>query len=436
MTKGFLIAIACCLARFAHAQAAAAMFRGNLAHTGVYEAPGVLTFTKVKWKFHTDGLVISTPAIANGVAYVGSTDHNLYAVDLGSGTAKWKFETGARISSSPAVERGIVYVESYDGHLYAVDARTGRLTWKFAVPGERRFAGSHLHGYLPAAEVMPDQFDVYLSSPAVWHGVVYFGSGDGNVYALDATTGQLKWKYKTGDVVHASPAIADSTVYIGSWDGYFYALDANTGRQRWRYKTGDDPEIHNQVGIQSSAAIANGVAYFGCRDSKLYALDTRTGALKWAVDNKGSWVNTSPAVSDGRVYYGTADTRLLRVLDANSGADIASRQYTWYFFSSPAIAGHMLYIGNWDGRLIAIDRRTLKDAWVYQTDASRLGAATLSQPDGSMNYRAASQERGFYDGLPVALNRFFSVGTFLSSPVVVDSVIYIGSTDGNLYAIM
>jgi outer membrane protein assembly factor BamB len=70
---------------------------------------------------------------------------------------------------------------------------------------------------------MPDPFDVYLSSPAVWNGAVYFGSGDGNVYALNASSGQVKWKFKTGDVVHASPAIADGTVYIGSWDTYFYS---------------------------------------------------------------------------------------------------------------------------------------------------------------------------------------------------------------------
>ena len=59
---------------------------------------------------------------------------------------------------------------------------------------------------------MPDPFDCYLSSPAVWNGAVYFGSGDGNVYALDAASGALRWKFKTGDVVHASPAIADGMV--------------------------------------------------------------------------------------------------------------------------------------------------------------------------------------------------------------------------------
>src|SRR6202035_6079362 len=98
-------------------------------------------------------------------------------------------------------------------------------------------------------EAMPDPFDVYLSSRAVWHGAVYFGSGDGYVYALNATSGALVWQFKTGDIVHASPAIADGNVFIGSWDSYMYALDASTGAERWRFKTGEGPDIHNHVGI-------------------------------------------------------------------------------------------------------------------------------------------------------------------------------------------
>jgi eukaryotic-like serine/threonine-protein kinase len=162
-----------------------AMFRANPQHSGIYDAGGVLHFSNIKWKFHTDGSVISSPAIANGIVYVGSTDHNLYAVDVERGTLRWKFKTGSRVTSSPAVSGGLVYFESYDGNFYAVDAAK-------ETAGERRFAGKHLHGAFPVTETMPDPFDFYLSSPALWNGAVYFGSGDGNVYALDAVSGQLR----------------------------------------------------------------------------------------------------------------------------------------------------------------------------------------------------------------------------------------------------
>jgi outer membrane protein assembly factor BamB len=410
------------------------MFRGNPAHTGVYDAAGVPKLTGVKWKFHTNGYVISSPAVVGDAAYVGSTDGNLYALDLSLGTEKWKFKTEARIASSPAVEGGVVYFGSYDGKFYAVDAANGQLKWKFATPGERRFAGKHLHGGIPEGETMPDPFDCYLSSPVVFGGNVYFGSGDGSIYSLDVGSGKLRWKFQTGDVVHASPAIADGTLFVGSWDSYFYAIDAASGKEKWRFKTGEDHDIYNQVGIQSSAAVADGIVYFGCRDSNLYALDARTGEKKWAYNNKGSWVIVSPVVTGGKLYFATSDSALFHALDAKSGTEIFSLKLTWPMFGSPSLAGDLLYLPSEDGKLRAIDLKTQKVSWEFQTDGSQQNLAAFSKPDGGPKYAAAFTEN-FYDNMVIGVNKMYSVGTIFSSPVAVGDVIYFGSTDGNLYAI-
>ena len=82
------------------------MFRGNLQHTGVYSAAGVPKFNAIKWKFHTGGRVVSSPAVVDGVVYVGSTDGNFYATDAASGTVKWRFTTKAWEVSSPAIDSG------------------------------------------------------------------------------------------------------------------------------------------------------------------------------------------------------------------------------------------------------------------------------------------------------------------------------------------
>jgi eukaryotic-like serine/threonine-protein kinase len=413
------------------------MFRGNPAHTGIYAGPGPRTLDHIKWKFSTGVYMISSAAVVGGTVYVGSTDGRLYAVDAASGTQRWAYKTGARITSSPAVSDGVVYFLSYDDTAYAVDAATGAAKWKFATRGEHRYTATHIHGTLPRAEAMPDMYDTYLSSPVVWRGSVYFGSGDGNVYAVNAATGVLRWKFKTGDVVHSSPAIADSTVYIGGWDTWFYALDARTGKLRWKFKTGDDPEYHNQIGVQSSPAVAGGVVYFGCRDNHLYAVDARTGRKKWSVANNGAWVISSPAVRDGKVYYANADGRSFFELDAATGKQLYSMKSSWYFFSSPAIAGDMAYIGNWDGRLFAIDLATHRTTSVFQTDSSRANLATYIKPDSSMFFGAAlgNGREYFYDLHVRALGRIWTMGSFLASPVVADGVVYLGSMDGNLYAL-
>jgi eukaryotic-like serine/threonine-protein kinase len=414
----------------------AAMFRGNLSHTGIYNSQEGPQLNRLKWKFHTNGSVLSSPAVANGTIYVGSSDHNFYAINLDSGTLKWKFKAKGRIASSPAISDGIVYFGSWDGAFYALDAETGHVKWQFQTEGEHRFTAKHLHGSQPAAESMPDPFDFYLSSPAVWNGAVYFGSGDGNVYSLNASDGKVKWKFKTGDVVHASPAISEGTLFIGSWDSYFYALDASTGAEKWRFKTGEDADTHNQVGIQSSAAVAGGIVYFGCRDSNFYAVDAKTGKQKWAFNNKGSWVITSPAVKDGKVYFATSDTGLFYAFDASSGNQLFSLNFkSWPLFSSPAIAGSTAYIGSHQGKLFAIDLVNRKLAWTFETDASKLNGPTYTKPDGTPNYEAAFTD-DFYDDMVAGVGKLLSVGAILSSPIVVDNVVYFGSADGNLYAVM
>jgi len=413
-----------------------ATFRGDSQHSGVYEAAGVPKFTGVKWQFHTKGQVVSSPAIAGDSLYFGSSDHWLYALDLATGAQKWKFKTEGRVASSPAVSAGIVYFGSYDGNFYAVDGASGQLKWKFQTGGERRFAAKHLHGAEPASETMPDPFDFYLSSPVVWNGRVYFGSGDTNIYALDAATGDLKWKFKTGDVVHASPAISGGTLFVGSWDSYFYALDVGSGREIWRFKTGEDPVIHNQVGIQSSAAVADGVVYFGCRDSKFYAVDAVTGKEQWSYSNKGSWVISSPAVLHGKVYFATADTGLLHAFETKSGAPLFSLDFKhWVMFSSPAIAGDTLYIGSDQGRLNAVDLKAQKVAWIFETENSKKNGPTYTKPDGVPNYEAAFFDF-FYDDMVTGVQKMLSVGAILSSPVVAGNTVYVGSTDGNVYALM
>ncbi len=412
-----------------------AVFRSNPAHTGVSAAPGVPEFHKLKWQFHSKAAIYASPVVNGDTVFIGSDDHNFYSLDLATGTEKWKFQTGSRVRGSAAVSNGSVFFASYDSNFYCLDAATGKLKWKFKTDGERRFAAKHLHGAEPASETMPDPFDFFLSSPVVANDLVYFGSGDTNIYALDAATGTLKWKFKAGDVVHASPAFANGTIYIGSWDSYFYALDAATGAEKWRFKTGEDPDTHNQQGIQSSAAIADGIVYFGCRDSNFYALDATTGKKLWVFPNKGSWVIASPAVADGKVYFATSDTGLFHAVDAKTGASVFSLDFKhWPMFSSPAIAANFAYIGSHDGRLLAIDLNGQKIAWSFDTDGRKQNAATYTKEGGVPKYEAAFFDF-FYDDMVAGQQKMLSTGAVLSSTAIAGNTILFGSADGSVYAL-
>ena len=410
-----------------------AMFRGDAAHSGVYADPGPRQLRGVKWRFATGDRVVSSPVFSDGVLYFGGDDGNVYAVDAASGRQKWKFATRGPVPCTPAVAAGLVYFGSYDGRFYAVEAETGHLRWKFSTGGERRFEAKGIHGFLPKNQTIPDPFDVFLSSPVVAAGAVYFGSGDGNVYALDASTGELRWKFATGDVVHASPAFNVGTLYVGSWDSYFYAIDASTGKQKWRFHGGEDPVAHNQVGFQSSPAVVDGVVYTGCRDSNLYAIDAATGKEKWRFFNNGSWVNASPAVVNGKVVFATSDSSLFHVADAATGKPVLEQSTRAYVFSSPAVAGGVAYYGVFNGTLEARDVGTGALLWEYQSETAKKNPNWTLTSERKLN--DALLFHSLWREAPiVAADLEFSVGV-LSSPLVVNQVVYFGSADGYLYAL-
>jgi eukaryotic-like serine/threonine-protein kinase len=414
---------------------AQATFHGNVARTGVYEGGGPTQTPDVKWTFKAAGPIVTSPAIVDGVVYIASMSGHLYAIDQATGQEKWNFKSSRPIASSPAVDSGTVYFVSSAGSLAAIDAATGQPRWVYAIEYERKFEAQGLHGYPSARQTIPDAWDVFTSSPAVAHGKVYFGSGDGNVYAVDTKTGVLQWKFATGDVVHASPAVAGNTVYIGSWDSQLYAIDAETGQQKWAFKAGQDPNYHNQVGFQSSPAVADGTVYVGCRDAHVYAIDAATGRKKWDYPTSKSWVNGTPAVRDGTVYVGTSDTSRFMALDARTGRLKFAFTAGAYIFSSAALAGELAYFGSHNGRLYAVNTKTGQLAWQFQTEGSKRDPMKILNADGTLNREQLTPVFGDFQDMYVDFYRFISVGAIMGSPAVDRGVVYVGSMDGILYAL-
>ena len=136
-------------------------FRYNATHLGDYSpVAGHMSNGNLLWRLTTGDYVLSSPALVDGVVYIGSDDNNTYALNATTGTKLWNYTTGGAVLSSPAVINGTVYVGSNDGNVYALSAATGAKVWSFTTG------------------------DYVFSSPAVVNGTVYVGSNDGNVYAI------------------------------------------------------------------------------------------------------------------------------------------------------------------------------------------------------------------------------------------------------------
>lgn len=154
----------------------------------------------------------------------------------------------------------------------------------------------------------------------------------------------------------------------------------------------------------------------------------------WCVNNNGSWVVSSPAVNDGKVYFATSDSRLYQIVDALTGKPVLQQEEKAYIFSSPVIAGDVVLLGVTNGSLLARDRVSGKVLWEFQTEASQRNLGWVLTADRHFNNSLLLRSQ-WQEPTIVATTRMQSVGTIFSTPLVGDGVVYVGSTDGNLYAI-
>jgi len=411
------------------------MFRGDAFHSGVFDSLPVTMEPGLKWTFKTNGPVISSPILFDGKLYIGSNDGNLYCLEASSGLELWRFRTGGAVCSTPAVLDKRVFFGSYDGKFYSLNADTGDLIWQFVTAGEKKFSAPGIHGNKPKDSVFVDDWDLFLSSPAVAGNKVYFGTGSGYCYALDVNKGNLLWKFKTNGVVHSSPAIGFGNVYIGSWDTYMYALDKNTGQEKWKFKTGIDTIIYNQTGIQGSPLIKDSLLYFGCRDSYLYALGAVSGKKIWQRYNNTDWVITTPLIYRDKIIYGTSANKKLIALDKHTGALCYEVQNKGFIFSSPALAGACMYYGEFNGLFTCADGNTGKKLWSYQITGAQRDNYRILARDSSINETLVFDSSKIAKEKMSAIRMIFSLGAVLSSPVIQNKTAYFGSADGNVYAL-
>ena len=182
-------------------------------------------------------------------------------------------------------------------------------------------------------------------SVAVANGIVYIGSDDYTLYALNAATGAFIWSYTTGLYINGAPSVANGIVYVTSADYTLYALNATTGAFIWSYNTG--------YYLQTTPAVANGVVYLAANNDKLYALNATTGALLWSY-TAGSYVISSPLEGNGVVYAASYSDDKVFALSAKNGKLLWS--YTVggpYLDGSPSLVNGMLYIGANDHKVYA-----------------------------------------------------------------------------------
>jgi outer membrane protein assembly factor BamB len=189
----------------------------------------------VLWRFETLGPVQSEPFYdrREDALYFGSNDGALYKVDAATGSLRWRFSTGAEISRRVIEKDGVIYAVNANDTVIAINSKTGAMVWNQHRPPA---LGMEVAGY---------------AGPLVWRGLVYTAFSDGTVTAYDARSGDERWApvdlsaaaeqtigelptYLDVDTTPVADVIEDQpVVYVGSYEGGVFALNADTGARAW-----------------------------------------------------------------------------------------------------------------------------------------------------------------------------------------------------------
>ncbi len=278
---------------------------------------------------------------------------------------EWKFKTNGPFFSSPVISGNIVYAGSLDSTLYAVDIPTGKLKWKFKTGGEIR------------------------STVCLYGEYVLLYSGDATLYSIDKNSGKVVWTFKTkggilgdrrydfADYFQSSPVVHNGKIFFGAGDSRIYALDVKNGALIWSFKT-------NGI-IHTTPVIYKDRLFIGSFDGNLYALGQERGDLLWKFKTAGhryfpdGEVQGSPVVANDLVYFGARDYNLYAI-DAMHGYAHWNKAFPFGWAMAVTPRDSVIYVGTSDDRvLISMDSRSGTELWRTDVKFNIFGPCMLSR---------------------------------------------------------
>lgn len=311
------------------------------------------------WTFKCEDEIRGTASYQDGVIYIGSYDHNLYALEADNGKFIWKYPANGGIVSKPAIHDNKVYFGSTDQYIHAVSSRSGKKVWVQSTDG------------------------AIYSSPTIAEGHLFIGSDDEQLHVLNILAGREAWSVNLGSRVRSSPIVAADSVFVGSENGEIQCYDFS-GNIRWRTAA--------KRAVTATPHFYDGVIYITSLDGVLYAIDAKSGWVIWRYRMESGSIGT-PTSHENHVYVGSTDNTFYCV-------NIKSANKVWSFDtdnqinSSPVLYKGAVYFCNVDGLVYSLHAGSGRLRWKYQAEGSITG-----------------------------------------SPIIVNDILYIGATDNKVYAL-
>ena len=346
------------------------------------------------------GSAIYAPAaVRDGVAYVGTIGGMFNAIALKDGSFVWAFAAGRPIYGQALATAEHVYFVCDNGFLFKLDRKTGKEVWRYDL-GDAQVTRVLQHQVI--ANSGDFDFDSRAPMPVLADGVIYVGSGDGSLHAVNAASGQRVWRFEGKGKIRTDAIVDGQRIICASLGDFVYAVDRQTGKQLWEKNT-YGPHTSSPVLIGDKLIVGN-------RNGLLAALNPATGERIWRMLFWGSAVESEPTPGEGTLFYiGSSDLRRVSLIDSKDGRVVWRTDIYGWAWPRPAVTETMVYAAAVGvepyqmrhlGSLSALDRRSGKIVWRWP----------MPEWPGSW------------------------LNGFAASPVIDGKTLVVGGLDGTLYA--
>ena len=363
----------------------------------------------VAWSYKATGPIETAAALTQDHAFFATESKQIFALHRASGKLAWSFRARGECMASGVTGAGAFFAGCDDGILHAFEQATGNERWSHNAGGE--FTGG--------------------AAFSARHGTVIVGSSKPSVLALDARTGEVKWKFtgRTLKTVSSTPVLdaEEAFVYVGDDGGRFYKLHADTGAVAWEKELEAD---NNEWNVRCAANVLDDVVLVSAGDpdhpppyGSVFALSTVDGKERWRSDcaggpNKCSSCWTTPEIVDGVVVLGCGidgePSGKAWGMQPATGKLLWQRDFPHDIQTSAPLAlpdGKAFVTGCLDGNLYCLEAKTGEVRWKWGTKGGK----------------------GIWSTPRLAIDKRESTGAGEESTL--DATIYVSSHDRHVYAL-
>ena len=362
-----------------------------------------------KWQTMLATAIYARAALRDGVAYVGTSGGEFHAIDMKDGGFKWTYSAGRGVYGEALATDDAIYFVCDNGFLFKLDRATGKELWRYDL-GDERVSRVPPHQLVKNSGEF--DWDFHAPKPLFADGVVYVGSGDGGMNAIDPSSGKRFWRFQAEGKIRAGATIDGSRLFFGTMDRSAYALDRQSGSQIWR--------IDTQGRIVAAPAIVGGTLVIGVGAGLIMGVDPATGKARWMMMPWLSAVMSSAALDEGtRFLIGSSDMRRVSSMDARDGSVLWRTNVFGSPWATPEVSGERVFVSVEGVRpyFAGVDP-------VVPYPMRHYGSlSALDRKSGRILWRWPMPE------WPGAWT-----SGFVASPAAADGLVVVGGLDGSLYA--